>query len=107
MADVVANVVADVADVADVVANVVADVVANVVADVVANVVANVADVANVAANVVVSEATTDLLQKYNRVLYILNACNITCNTMADLDGLLVCREMCINNEKYNQLRTD
>ena len=48
-----------------------------------------------------------ELLQKYNRVLYILNACNIPCNTMADLDGLLVCREMCINNEKYNQLRTD
>ena len=47
-----------------------------------------------------------DLLAKYSQVIYILNACNIPCNSMADLDGILVSRETCINNEKYNQLKT-
>jgi hypothetical protein len=47
-----------------------------------------------------------DLVAKYNRVIYILNACNIPCNSMADLDGMLLAKETCINTEKYNHLKT-
>ena len=50
--------------------------------------------------------ADADLLAKYSRVIYILNVCNIPCNSMADLDGTLISRETCINSEKYNHLKT-
>ena len=50
--------------------------------------------------------AADDLLAKYSRVIYILNACNIPCNSMDDLDGLLIARETCINDEKYNHIKT-
>ena len=50
--------------------------------------------------------AVNDLLAKYSRVIYILNACNIPCNSMADLDGMLLDKETCINTEKYSHLKT-
>jgi hypothetical protein len=53
-----------------------------------------------------VSAAETDLVTKYNMVIYILNACNIPCNSIADLDGMLVEKETLINTEKYNHLKT-
>ena len=59
----------------------------------------------NVALSVEANES--DLQKKYKQVIYILNACNIQCNAMADLDGLLVDRQVCLNNEKYNQLKKD
>jgi hypothetical protein len=52
------------------------------------------------------SVLAADLLAKYNRVIYILNACNIPCNSMADLDGMLLAKETCLNPEKYNHLKT-
>jgi len=57
--------------------------------------------------NVTATTVESDLQEKYKQVIYILNACNISCNTMADLDGLLVDRQVCLNNEKYNQLKKD
>lgn len=59
----------------------------------------------NLALSVEANES--DLQKKYKQVIYILNACNIPCNAMADLDGLLVDRQVCLNNEKYNQLKKD
>ncbi len=50
--------------------------------------------------------AEAELLAKYNRVIYILNACNIPCNAMADLDGMLLDKETCLNTAKYNHLKT-
>ena len=44
---------------------------------------------------------------KHKILIYILNACNIICNSFNDLDGLLIPRDLCINNEKYNQIKTD
>ena len=52
------------------------------------------------------SLAATDILDKYKHVIYILNACNITCNSIADLDGILIAKESCCNDEKYKQLKT-
>lgn len=44
---------------------------------------------------------------KYNHVIHILNACHITCNSFKDLDGLIIPREMCLNDDKYNQVKTE
>lgn len=52
------------------------------------------------------TETVAELVAKYSRVIYILNACNIPCNSMADLDGMLLAKETCINTEKYNHLKT-
>jgi hypothetical protein len=60
--------------------------------------------VVGASANEVGAEA--DLVTKYNRVIYILNACNIPCNSIGDLDGMLVAKETCINTDKYNYLKT-
>ena len=39
-------------------------------------------------------------------VLHILNSSNITCNSVNDLEGLLIPREVCLDNSKYNQIKT-
>lgn len=44
--------------------------------------------------------------EKYNHVIYILNACNITCHSFKDLDGLIIPRELCIDDKKYEQIKT-
>ena len=50
-----------------------------------------------------ITEANNLVDKKYKHVIYILNACNITCNSFKDLDGLIIPRALCINDEKYNQ----
>jgi hypothetical protein len=51
------------------------------------------------------SEAGTE--EKYKCVIYILNACNITCNSFKELDGLVIPRTLCLNDEKYLQIKTE
>lgn len=48
-----------------------------------------------------------DINIKYKHVIYILNACNIICNSFKDLDGLIIPRSLCINNEKYIQIKSE
>lgn len=52
------------------------------------------------------SESNT-LETKYKHVIYILNACNITCNSLKDVDGLVIPRALCMNDDKYNQLKEE
>ena len=47
---------------------------------------------------------TSDIEEKYKCVIYILNACNITCNSFTELDGLVIPRTLCLNDEKYKQI---
>ena len=42
--------------------------------------------------------------EKNNHVIYMLNASGITCNSFKDLNGLLIQREVLINDEKYAQI---
>ena len=42
--------------------------------------------------------------EKNNHVIYMLNASGITCNSFKDLHGLLIQREVLINDEKYAQI---
>ena len=42
--------------------------------------------------------------EKNNHVIYILNACGIICNSFKELDGLLIHREVLINDERYSQI---
>jgi hypothetical protein len=49
----------------------------------------------------------TDIDKKYKHVIYILNACNIICNSVDNLDGLIVPRTLCINDEKYEQIKKE
>ena len=46
--------------------------------------------------------------EKNNHVIYMLNASGVTCNSFKDLNGLLIQREVLINDEKYTQIiKTD
>ena len=45
--------------------------------------------------------------EKYKCVIYILNACNIPCNSFKDLHGLVIPRTLCVNEEKYLQIRAE
>ena len=42
--------------------------------------------------------------EKNNHVIYMLNACGIICNSFKELDGLLIQREVLINDERYAQI---
>ena len=44
---------------------------------------------------------TNAIEAKNNHIIYILNACGIICNSFSQLDGLLIQREVLINDEKY------
>ena len=44
---------------------------------------------------------TNAIEAKNNHLIYILNACGIICNSFSQLDGLLIQREVLINDEKY------
>jgi hypothetical protein len=50
---------------------------------------------------------TIDIEEKYKCVIYILNACNITCNSFKELDGLVIPRTLCLNDDKYKQIRLE
>ena len=50
---------------------------------------------------------TIDLEEKYKCVIYILNASNITCNSFKELDGLVIPRTLCLNDDKYKQIIKD
>ena len=45
--------------------------------------------------------------EKYKCVIYILNACNITCNSFKELDSLVIPRTLCLNDEKYLEIIKD
>ena len=47
------------------------------------------------------------LEEKYKCVIYILNACNITCNSFKELDSLVIPRNLCLNDDKYKQIIKD
>ena len=42
--------------------------------------------------------------EKDNHVIYMLNACGIICNSFKELNGLLIQREVLINDERYAQI---
>ena len=54
-----------------------------------------------------IEDATDTETNKHRQVLALLNACNIPCNTFQDLHGLLVMREVCIDNAKYVEIKKD
>jgi hypothetical protein len=60
-----------------------------------------------VTSEAVTSEAVTITEEKYKCLIYILNACNITCNSFKELDGLVIPRNLCLNDEKYLQIRLE
>jgi hypothetical protein len=41
---------------------------------------------------------------RYKHLIFMLNACNITCNSMKELDGMLIHRELLLNDNKYKDL---
>ncbi len=58
--------------------------------------------------NIVEVESTVkESEEKYKCVIYILNACNITCNSFKELDGLVIPRTLCLNDEKYLQIKLE
>jgi len=63
--------------------------------------------ISEVQSNISEVQASQTQDKKYKHVIYILNACNITCNSFNDLDGLIVPRTLCINDEKYEQIKKE
>ena len=52
-------------------------------------------------------EILKDTEEKYKCVIYILNACNIICNSFTELDSLVIPRTLCLNDEKYLEIIKD
>jgi hypothetical protein len=44
---------------------------------------------------------------KPDMLLRILNSSNIICNSISELEGLIIPREVCLDNYKYNQIKTN